>query len=167
MAVIDPHELGRLFDAHGSALVLYARQWLELGLSEDVVQDVFVALAAQPRVPTQPRAWLFRSVRNATLNRLRSRRRRRQHEAEAATARPEWFEARPENLIDAAAAQAAVATLASVEREIVVLRVWGGLTLHEIAEILGQPVSTLWSRYHDALTALRQKLVTSCRTKTT
>jgi len=69
MAAIDPRELGRLFDAHGDALVLYARQWLEPGLAEDVVQDVCIVLAVQPQARAQPRAWLVRPAGNAASDR--------------------------------------------------------------------------------------------------
>ena len=59
-APIDPATLGGWFDAYGAALVLYARQWLDRGAAEDVVQDVFVRLMAQPggQRPAHLRAWL-------------------------------------------------------------------------------------------------------------
>jgi hypothetical protein len=62
MGRIGPDDLGRLFDEHAGALVLFARQWCDA--PEDVVQDAFVALARQEESPERALAWLFRVVRN-------------------------------------------------------------------------------------------------------
>lgn len=167
MAAIEPREIRRFFDAHGALLVLYARQWLESGLAEDVVQDAFMSLAAQPGAPDNVRAWLLKTVRNAALNQLRARRRRRGHERDATAGRSAWFERHPDDLLDAATAQAALAALPAEQREVVVLRIWGGMTLNETSEILALPVSTLWSRYQAALAALRERLESRCRTTKT
>ena len=79
MARIEPELLGRFFDEHASALVLYARQWSER--PEDIVQDAFVALARQRRLPERVVPWLYRVVRNAAIAAARSDRRRRRREA--------------------------------------------------------------------------------------
>jgi len=77
MGSIDPAGLSGWFDAYGRALVLYARQWLTVEPAEDVVQEVFVRLLSQRRAPVNVKSWLFRSVRNAAVSRLRSEHRRR------------------------------------------------------------------------------------------
>src|SRR5712675_1916187 len=67
--LIDPGQLARSFDAHAATLILFARQWLERAAAEDVVQDVFVSLMAQHRLPPDNfKAWLFKAVRNAAIS---------------------------------------------------------------------------------------------------
>lgn len=167
MALFGPRQLRQAFDAYSATLVLYARQWLDPGLAEDAVQDVFLRLVVQRVAPGNVKAWLFRAVRNAALNRARSQRRRRKHERGVATSRPHWFEARPDQLVSATAARAALASLPREQREVVILRIWGEMTLSEVADVLDQPVSTLWSRYRAGLTALRKMLELSCQTRNT
>ena len=82
MPAAGPELLGRLLDAHGAALTLYARQWC--GTPEDVVQEAFVQLARQSCLPDQAVAWLYRVVRNTAISAARSDSRRRRHEAAAA-----------------------------------------------------------------------------------
>src|SRR5436305_1654407 len=65
MAGMGPERLGRLFDEHAPAQVLYARQWSDR--PEDVVQDAFVALARQSRPPDRVVPWLYRVVGHASL----------------------------------------------------------------------------------------------------
>lgn len=165
MGQIEPSQLSRWFDAHEPGLVLYARQWLPVGSAEDVVQDVFVRLASQGAPPANVKAWLFRSVRNAAISRLRSRRRQASRERHAAADQPGWFEHRPDDLIDVAAVQDALTSLSDEQREVIVLRLWCKMTLQEIAEIVGVPVSTLFSRYKVGLAAIRERLELSCKTK--
>jgi len=72
--MMDAELLGRLFDQHAAALVLYARQWC--ATPEDVVQDALLKLVAQKK-PTQCAvAWLYRVVRNGAISAARSSKRR-------------------------------------------------------------------------------------------
>lgn len=68
MESIGPEFLGRLFDAHAAALVLYARQWCAGAEAEDVVQEAFLSLSQQPALPEHVAAWLHRVVRNAAIS---------------------------------------------------------------------------------------------------
>ena len=162
MAGTNPARLSEWFVAFSPALVLYARSWLDAGRAEDVVQDAFCRLASQRRAPVVVKAWLFRTVRNAALTHLRSRRRRHRHERRGAARRPGWFDARPDDLVDAEQVQQAVAALPEPQREVVVLRLWCDMTLQEIADLTGQPISTLFSRYRAALGAMRERMQRSC-----
>ena len=157
--------LGRWFDAHAAGLVLYARQWLDPAAAEDVVQEVFLKLLAQPIEPRNEKAWLFTAVRNAAIGAQRSMHRRVHRERTSGGDRA-WFESRAEDLIDAAAAQVALSDLPADQREIVVLRIWGDLTLAEASEVLAEPVSTLFSRYKTGLAAIRRRMESSCKTNT-
>ena len=165
MAPTDPAELCRWYDAYGPALVLYARQLLAPASAEDVVQDVFVRLMAQRRCPDHVRAWLFRSVRNAAISRIRSRSRRRRLDRQRAAQRPEAFEVRPDELIDARAAQNVLESLPGDLREVVVLRIWADMTLTEISEILGGSPATVLRRYRAGLAAIRKGMKASCEKK--
>jgi RNA polymerase sigma factor (sigma-70 family) len=158
-------ELARVFDAHAAALLLYARQWVDAAEAEDVVQCVFLRLVAGGRVPAEePRTWLFRCVRNEAVSAARSaRRRERRHRAVGGEA---WFVPRPEDVIDAKTAEEALRTLPLQQREVVTLRIWSGLTLAEIAAVMGIAVSTLHGQYNAALTALRKRLENPCPKKT-
>ena len=150
--------VGRIFDAHARALVLYARQWLDDGRARDAVQEAFVRLLRREDSPPNVLAWLYRSVRSAAIDNLRSEQRRQRREREVASGRSMWFEPRPEDAIDAAAAQTALATVLEKQREVIVLRLWSGLTLAEIAEVCQVSVSTVFSRYRAGLAAVRKRL---------
>lgn len=165
MSPIDPASLGRCFDAYGAALVLYARQWLQAGAAEEVVQDALVHLMGQRKAPRSVKAWLFAAVRNGAISRLRQRRRQQRYVEQLAAQQAAWFQARPDDLIDAAAAKQALAGLPEEQREVIVLRIWAGLTLQEISDITGQAVSTLFSRYRAGLAELRKRMESPCRTK--
>jgi RNA polymerase sigma-70 factor (ECF subfamily) len=160
---IDPAKLGQWFDTYAARLVLYARQWMSAGAAQDVVQDVFVRLMCQPQEPGNVQAWLFRSVRNAAISEARSGQRRRVRENSVAAGRADWFEKQPEDLIDAEAAQKALERLPDLQREIVVLRIWADLTLQEIAETVGRPLSTVHDQYRAGLLAVRHEMESSCK----
>ena len=154
-----------IFVAHGPALLLYARQWLDRPAAQDVVQDVFVRLIASGRLPREPRTWLFRCVRNAAISACRShgRRGRREHAAVRPAVSAEWFAPRLDDRIDAEAAQQALETLPPVQREIVALRIWSGLTLAQVAQVTGRPISTLHDQYRSALKSMRERLEQTCK----
>ncbi|MHC4444546.1 MAG: RNA polymerase sigma factor [Planctomycetota bacterium] len=165
MGLIDTTRLSGWFEAYSKVLVLYAGQWLASEPSEDVVQEVFIRLLSQRAEPANIKAWLFHSVRNAAISRIRSRRRRLLYERQRAGEYPAWFEPRPEDLVDAGTAQSALLSLPNDQREIIVLRIWAGMTLAEASEVTGEPVSTLFSRYRAGLAALRKAMEVSCKSK--
>src|SRR5437764_10793878 len=131
MPPIAPEELGRLYREHAPALRLYARQWPEG--DEDLVQDAFVKLAQQSPAPRQVLPWLYTVVRNGALaaGRAETRRRRRQGRVRAPEA---WFAAAEDHL-DAREATRLLAELPLEQREVVVARIWGGLTFEAVARL--------------------------------
>ncbi len=167
MGRIDPdiRDLGRLFDAYGDAMVLYARQWLGGPVAEDVVQDVFVRLMSTRKTPVSPRAWLFRSVRNAALNELRATRRRTGRHQAVAMHSPQWFDAGLDDKMDAAVAQGILETLPDEQREVVILRIWASMTLKEIAATVSRATSTVYDQYRSAIAEIRERMGESCRTE--
>jgi RNA polymerase sigma factor (sigma-70 family) len=167
MSQPNPTLLGRWYDAYAARLILYARQWLDPTIAEDVVQSAFLSLAAHRVVPQNAKAWLFTAVRNAAVSEHRSRRRRDAREQQVATDRPDWFEPQPGDLIDASIAQQRLTELPADQREIILLRIWGGLSWPEAAEVLGEPTSTLFSRYKTGLATIRHRMEpSSCNTPT-
>lgn len=154
--------VSQMFHAHARALKLYARQWVDLAGAEDVVQRVFVRLLAGGRLPAEPRTWLFRCVRNEAVSAWRSARRRDRRERAAVEAAP-LFVPRPDDPIDALAAQEALRVLPPDQREVVALRIWSGLTLAEISGVTGRAVSTVHDQYRAALAAMRKQLESPCR----
>jgi len=158
MGAIDPGQLGRWFAAYGARLALYGRHWLDAPQAEDVVQEVFIRLMAQPTPPENVKAWLFRSVRNGAISQLRKQKRRKKHTEILAADAKNWCENRPDDLLDAKTAQQALVNLPEEQREIVILRIWGQLTLREIAQIVEQPLSTVYHKYQVALKDIRIKM---------
>jgi RNA polymerase sigma factor (sigma-70 family) len=161
----DPAQLAQGFDAHAPSLVLFARQWLNRAAAEDVVQDAFVSLMGQPKPPDNLKAWLFTAVRNAAISYARSQNRRVNREAQQAQRSTDYFESRPEDLIDAFTAQAALDALPPEQREVIVLRIWAQMTLAEITQVTGQPTSTLFSRYRAGLSEIKRIMESSCHMK--
>src|SRR5690349_17508979 len=127
MPPLTPHDLGRLYRQHAPALRLFARQWPHC--ADDVVQDAFVALARQSPPPEQVLAWLYRVVRTGALTAARSAGRRRRREG-AASSPEAWF-APADDRLDAQDAARALAGLPLDLREVIVARLWGGLTFDE------------------------------------
>jgi RNA polymerase sigma-70 factor (ECF subfamily) len=153
---MDAHAFARLVDSHGPPLVLYARQWCHA--PEDVVQDAFLKLLAQPRPPRDLVPWLYRVVRNGALDAGKTARRREQ-----TVARPErWF---CEPAVDGLSAETAVAALQQLsveQREVIVAPLWGGLSFEQIAEVAGCSASTAFRRFGAGIAGLRQVLGVSC-----
>jgi RNA polymerase sigma factor (sigma-70 family) len=169
---IGPETLGRLFDEHAAVLVLYARQWCDA--PEDIVQDAFVALARQESEPDRAVAWLYRVVRNGAIAAARQSRRRRRREQRAAdrevvpASGGPWFDA-TDDQIDAEHATRLLAGLDAETREIIVARLWGGLTFEEVARLQGCSLTTAHRCYQAGLARLHERLEsrwTSITTKT-
>jgi RNA polymerase sigma factor (sigma-70 family) len=157
---MGPELLGRLLDRHAAALGLFARQWCDC--PDDVVQEAFIELAGQSSLPDDPAAWLYRVVRNKATSARRSAERRRRHEVTAAGRRPAIFERSPADRIDADTAAELIDALSIDLREVVVARIWGGLTFQQIGQLIGASDSAAHRRYEAGLSALRQKLRESC-----
>jgi len=149
----------RLVDRHGPALILYARQWCDA--PEDVVQEAFLKLVALGQTPRAVVPWLYRVVRNAALDVAKAARRRKRRESAVARPQP-WFVEDEVDGLDAAAAVDALRLLPAEEREVVVARLWGGLSFEQIAEVASCSTSTAFRRYSAGLDALRKILGVPC-----
>jgi RNA polymerase sigma-70 factor (ECF subfamily) len=160
--MMSPHEFARLIDAHGPALVLYARQWC--AAPEDVVQEAFLKLIRLTESPHDAAAWLHCVVRNAAIDSGKTSRRR--HQREAAVARPEtWFAEAQMDGLDAEAAVTALEKLPLEQREPIVAHLWSGLSFEQIAELTGCSTSTAFRRFTAGITELRKELGVPCPTQ--
>lgn len=165
--MIGADVLGRLFDAHAAALVLYARQWRDASEAEDLVQDAFIALARQGRLPEEPGAWLHRVVRNAAVSAHRGDRRRRAREGLASRSEADaWFTSVDDRL-DAHDASSLLTALDAESREAVTARIWGGLTFDQIAALQGCSTAAAHRRYKAGLARLQERLERPCPSTTT
>jgi RNA polymerase sigma-70 factor (ECF subfamily) len=130
--------------------------------AEDVFQEVWLAIwmkRAGFDATRKFRPWAYRVAANRCAD--RARRRPRPLAAgslglvPAAAAAPEAGAVRGEAL---SAADAAIRDLPPVQREIVVLRLYGSLGYGEVADILGVTESTARSNMSLALRSLRKRL---------
>jgi RNA polymerase sigma-70 factor (ECF subfamily) len=164
MAAIGPETWGRLYREHAPALLLYARACLHAGVrgegAEDLVQEAFVKLAQQTTTPGQVLPWLYRVVRNDALQAGRGRARRRRREARAGSSEA-WF-ASTDDQLDAQHAARLLAELPLEQREVIVARLWGGLTFEEVALLTGCALATAHRRYQAGLAALKERLEGRC-----
>jgi len=147
-------------DRHGSALVLLARAWVPTHTdAEDVVQEAFVRFWRARDRAADPIAYLFGCVKRCALDWVRAR--GRQAPREAVAARPEGeplFDGPLEQGERRAAVATALDALPDAQREVLVMRVWGGLSFPQIAAALGIPTDTAASRFRYALVKLRERL---------
>ena len=96
-----------------------------------------IELAGLPRLPDDVVGWLYRVVRNKAISALRSTQRRRQHESDAAARQIGWFEGSAADAMDARVAAIALESLPIEQREVVVARIWGGLSFQQIGRLVG------------------------------
>ena len=166
MAALNKKQLAQWYESHGTDLMLYARQWSAEQQAEDIVQDAFIKLLKQRKCPDNVRAWLFRVVRNDSISLVRRLQRRRRARKQSRQRETLWFDSRSDDLIDARLVQDLLQTLPSNLREIVLLRIWGQMSLKEISQIVNKSIPWVHHDYREALEMIRKKLErSSCNTK--
>jgi RNA polymerase sigma-70 factor (ECF subfamily) len=163
LAAGDPDAFAALYDRLAFRLLGAARTMTASAAdAEDVVQDLFVALArgrARLAAVADLEAYVFTMLRNA----IRRRGRRAAIDRRAVLAIAE--DRRDTGAHATAAAElpddelaAAVAALPEAQREVVALKIDAGLTFAEIAAVTGTSLNTAASRYRYALEKLRTAL---------
>lgn len=149
---IDGEQLQQLIDNHGAALALYARQWCRV--PEDALQEAMIDLLRQQPPPRDPLAWLYTTVRRRAMNLARGECRRENHDRLAGLQRHTWFVPDEESALDSEELSAMLEQLPSIERQIVVARIWGDLSFEQIAGLTAISSSAAHRRYHKALSLL-------------
>lgn len=157
---VSPETLAELIDRHWAPLVAWVGPTDRA--AEDVVQQAFIALSAQQVSPENPAAWLYKTSRNLAINERKQRERRRVRQAKAARAERQpcdvWRNSEAAELAEH------LDRLPDGAREIVVARIWGGLSFEEIAGAVDKSRATVWRHYQAAIEALRESYGVSCET---
>lgn len=149
-ARLTSDEVQDLYRQHGPALLAYGTSLIgDRAAAEDVLHQVFVKILGRERLPEDPRLYLFKAVRNRALNALRGSARLMSLDAQ------EWL-VKPHGMVEAGLEiEQAMRELPQEQREVVVMRIWGEMTIPEIAAVLDIPENTAASRYRYALNKLR------------
>lgn len=141
---------------HAASLVLLARQYVpDRDEAEDVLQEAFARFWKVRDRVSDPTAFVYASVKGVALDGRRARARRRRRELgvakeESAT----WLMPAFEDDERRASVEAALKALPEAQREVLVMRIWGGLTFPQVASALRISENTAKSRYRYALAKL-------------
>ncbi len=141
-------QIRQWYEQYKTGLFRYALSILkDVGQAEDVLQEIFLRLLSGGHVPVpgKEQAYLYRMARNLCYDELR--RQRRQGE----------FPMQPQNSPEEMGYLELVAPLEPKAREIVTLKIVGGLTHKEIGKVLGLTESAARKRYQRALEKLREE----------
>ena len=146
-------EVQDLYRQYGPALLAYGVNLLgERAAAEDVLHEVFLGLLNMSALPSEPRPYLFRAVRNRALNSRRGSGRMTLLDPQ------KWLIRSDTTMETAAVIERAMCELPPEQREVVVMKVWAEMTLEEIATVVELPLNTVASRYRYALSRMRQIL---------
>jgi RNA polymerase sigma-70 factor (ECF subfamily) len=129
-------------------------------LAQDLLQDCAVKALSTVAIPPDDgamRAWLFRILRNAWIDRNRSNRLEFMAEPPESTDRSEYW-SHNARLISAIAVRQAMARMPVAHRDVIALIDLCGFAYAEAAAILDVPVGTVMSRLSRARRALLEKL---------
>jgi RNA polymerase sigma-70 factor (ECF subfamily) len=166
VAAAEPAAIGSLYDLLGAqAYGLALRVTRDPQIAEEAVQEAFLALwreaARFDRARSSPTAWIMLLVHRRAVDAVRREQCRRGDRgplAEDTRADPcdvhhdAWLG------VQAAAVRDAVAALSTVQRHVLELLYFSGLSQSEVARQLGEPLGTVKSRTSSALTRLRETL---------
>ena len=151
-------EFQAAFDEHKDAVYRFAWRMSGPAAADDITQDVFVALLRQPERfdPSRGtlRAFLLGIARNLALKRWRKEQRFEPLDEDAMAAEVVDFD----NGDVSEMVGRAVRALGPLQREVVILAEYEGLTLAEIAHAVDADVGTVKSRLHRAREKLRRML---------
>ena len=156
----DEAAFGGIYREYRTRLYQYALSLVrDRDAAEDAVQDAFLGWARQlaaGRAPRQIAPYLYASVRNRCLDRLR-----RRPEVALDDAGVEILAAPAgdaERIGLRHALNRLLLALPEEQREVVVLRTWHDMEFVAIAALQGTPVNTAIARYHYAIARLGKEL---------
>lgn len=146
-------EIEELYRQHGPALLLFAIAMTgERSSAQDVVQHVFVRLLERGLGDVvDAKAYLYRCVKNTVLNQKKAAERNITLDEDTP-----WFDVLNRDSAEELSLRRGLSALPSEQRQVVVLRVWCGLSNTEIARLLEISANTVASRYRYALGKLRE-----------
>jgi len=141
-----------LYETKAAGLILYGRALgLSHGEAEDVLQETFLALLRLRGKPDDPDHYCLRAFRNRALNYRRGFWRRLAREWESTR----WFERDPAHDQTEAEAMHHLALLPPAQREVIVLKIWHGLTFEVIGALLDLSPNTAAGRYRYGINKLK------------
>src|SRR5258708_22914477 len=149
----------RWVEEHAPKVQLYSRQQARSDAdAQDLVQEAVVEAAQRQDDGCPPALPLvFATIRGRAIDLARREDRRTAREQAATEPLPElWFDAGLQDRELAQLVQGAMSKLPEIYREVITLKVWGGLTFAEIAGSVGIPANTAASRYRYGLEELRK-----------
>jgi RNA polymerase sigma-70 factor, ECF subfamily len=160
----DAEAFGRIFDEYGAPIYRFiASRVTRPSDAEDLTQLVFVkALEALPRYEARGvpfGGWLFRLARNAIIDQVRTRRDHLSLVSAMTRATDDIGpEARAVLRDDLDRVACALAELTDDQREVIELRFFAGLSVHEVADAMGREDGTIRGLQFRAIAALRRSL---------
>ena len=143
---------------HAPKFLLFARQQARCEAdAHELVQDAVVEAWRRQADGTPPAPGLvFGLIHRRAIDLARRNDRRTNRETAVHETAVVWFAPEIEDRERARLLQDALGQLPAEQRDVVTLKIWGGLTFAEIAEALDIPANTAASRYRYALDALRE-----------
>lgn len=156
----DKATFRQVFETEESALLRFAYGMTgQRETAEDLVQDAFLKLHAHWDDVKNPRAWLFRAVRNLALNHHRDHRREVKpdgdREWESDTPNPEHTLSRLEAL---GTLRLAIAELDPADRDLITLKYHENLKYQQISERTGLSVGNVGYKLHHLMKHLADSL---------
>ena len=157
--------LENIYCEHAPALFRFLlRLTGEESETREVLQDIFVRLAKDPRLldnVAAPRSYLFRLAHRLVIDHYRRDQTRRRYDDHAYQERDTSIAPEPpetDTLWLRETLATALNELPPEQRAVVALKVWEEMTFAEIAHVLDLPANTAASRYRYALDKLRDHL---------
>ena len=138
-----------------------ARLLSDLEAAGDIAQEVALRFEQQKEGIAQPKAWAYRTARNLVIDQYR------RQAGKAAVPLPDDLPADATRFNPVILAerkeintmiQQKINDLSPRHREVLRLKFQEGLKYAEIADVLGEPVSTVTWLIHEAITLLRKEL---------
>jgi RNA polymerase sigma-70 factor (ECF subfamily) len=148
----NEHWCQPLYESKAAGLILYGRALgLSHGEAEDVLQETFLSLLQREGRPEEPEHYALRTFRNRALNYRRSLWRRWTRELESRR----WFERETGETETERRAMNALEALPREQREVIVLKIWNGLTFEAMGRLFQLSPNTVAGRYRYGLNKLR------------
>ncbi|MEQ1831223.1 MAG: RNA polymerase sigma factor, partial [Pirellula sp.] len=156
--------LRTLFDSEESNLLRFAFSLTgRRAVAEEIVQEVFLQLHAKWMEVNEPRAWLFRSVRNRAYHYLRKSRRETLHSDQDLMLLADTSDETPDELIarmeTVGELRQLLSQLPEKDRRLVQLKYYEGLKYRDISQRTGLTISNVGYRLHQVLKKLAAGLL--------
>jgi RNA polymerase sigma-70 factor (ECF subfamily) len=158
--------IGELYDRYHESIFRYI--WSRVSdrqLAEDLTGDVFTSMVVNlPKyrlLGTPFQAWLYRIARNLIIDYRRKASSRRELQLDDVINSSAGEEDLPQVVEDQMIieqVQTALGELKPLKQDVIILRFFVGLSLNEVASILGRTLSSVKVTQHRALKELRMKI---------